>query len=608
MHDFGYTEEGKIGSIGDTHLWRRILNFSASYRGPLIGAVLMSLLVTGVSLTLPYLTQTAIDRYIDARTLVTSERLQGLLTLGYWYGILVVVIFAASFIQVVLLEWIGQSVMHIIRQGIFSHVLNLDLPYFNLHPTGRLVTRLTNDIANMTEMFTSVMVTVFNDLLRIVGILVVLFLLNWRLALVMSIFVPLATLVTLLFARLAREKFRAIRSQLAKLNSFLQETLSGISILQLFGRQQRSREIFEDLSLEFMERNMSQIRLFGVFMPLTEFMGFMATALILWYGGGEIIGRQLTLGELVAFISYMRLFFQPLRELSQKYSIVQSAMASAERIFELLDTRRTVPVPKVPVVLRQLQGELRFNGITFSYDDDNEILHDIELTIPAGKTYALVGTTGSGKTTLTNLLLRFYAPQKGTISIDGIDIADMDPEDLRGAVGIILQDVLILQDSLFANIVMDTGRSRADVEEILTRTEMHRFVERLPEGLDTKIGEGGHDLSTGEKQLLSFARVLCRDPAILVLDEATAAIDTESENILEQAIDDSFRNRTSLVIAHRLSTIRRADRIIVMEDGSIVEQGSHDELMAAGGYYADWVALDLAHNEEGEGLLENINA
>jgi len=457
-------------------------------------------------------------------------------------------------------------------------------------------------------MFTSVMVTVFNDLLRIVGILVVLFLLNWRLALVMSIFVPLATLVTLLFARLAREKFRAIRSQLAKLNSFLQETLSGISILQLFGRQQRSREIFEDLSLEFMERNMSQIRLFGVFMPLTEFMGFMATALILWYGGGEIIGRQLTLGELVAFISYMRLFFQPLRELSQKYSIVQSAMASAERIFELLDTRRTVPVPKVPVVLRQLQGELRFNGITFSYDDDNEILHDIELTIPAGKTYALVGTTGSGKTTLTNLLLRFYAPQKGTISIDGIDIADMDPEDLRGAVGIILQDVLILQDSLFANIVMDTGRSRADVEEILTRTEMHRFVERLPEGLDTKIGEGGHDLSTGEKQLLSFARVLCRDPAILVLDEATAAIDTESENILEQAIDDSFRNRTSLVIAHRLSTIRRADRIIVMEDGSIVEQGSHDELMAAGGYYADWVALDLAHNEEGEGLLENINA
>ncbi len=600
MNNFGYTEEGKIGSIGDTRLWRRILAFSGSYRGSLTAAVLLSLVETGVALMLPYLMRTGIDRYIAVHSLGIPERIHGLLVIGLWYGLLVMVIFIASFFQVVLLEWIGQSVMHIIRQEIFAHVLKLDLPYFNLHPTGRLVTRLTNDIANMTEMFTSVMVTVFNDLLQIAGILVVLFVMNRRLALVMSVFVPLAALITVVFARLARGKFRAIRSQLAKLNSFLQEALSGISILQLFGTQERSREVFEGLSREYMQRNMAQIRLFGVFMPLTDLMGFTATALILWYGGGEIIRREMTLGEMVAFISYMRLFFQPLRELSQKYSIVQSAMASAERIFELLDTERTVPLPAAPVALPPLQGEIRFDSLTFSYDADAPVISDLSLTIPAGKTYALVGTTGSGKTTLANLLLRFYAPQHGTITLDGIDIAELDPEVLRRAVGVILQDVFILQDSLLANIVMDTGRSRSQVEAILDRTHMTRFVERLPHGLDTRIGEGGQGLSTGEKQLLSFARVLCRDPAVLVLDEATAAIDTESENILEQAIEDSFKGRTSLVIAHRLSTIRRADRIVVMDGGRIVEQGSHQELMASSrGHYAQWVAMDLSRNAEG---------
>jgi ATP-binding cassette subfamily B protein len=306
--------------------------------------------------------------------------------------------------------------------------------------------------------------------------------------------------------------------------------------------------------------------------------------------------QRLTLGELVAFISYMRLFFQPLRELAQKYSIVQSAMASAERIFQLLDTKSEINQVPEPVRLRKTAGKLEFDHLHFGYTPDNPILHDVSLALRPGQTVALVGTTGSGKTTLVNLLLRFYDPQEGTIRIDDRNIATLDLKELRTTVGVILQDVFILQDTLFANIVMDTGCSREKIQAILDQTGMNRFVDKLPSGLDTIIGEGGMELSTGEKQLLSFARVLCRNPAILVLDEATAAIDTESENILEQAIADSFKGRTSLVIAHRLSTIRRADHIVVMAHGKIIEQGSHEELLKRNGHYALLVAMDLQND------------
>lgn len=597
MRNYGYSEEGQQVSLGDFHLWKRILRFSAPYSAGLGAAIVISMLITWATLTLPYLIQTAIDNYITVSQLTTETRVSGLAGTAIKYGLLISFAFVASFGQILILEWVGQSVMHTVRQDLFSHLLHLDLQFFNSNPTGRLVTRLTNDIQNMNEMFTSVIVTLFNDVLRLIGILCLLFWMSPRLALVMSIFVPLALIITIFFARLARERFRAIRTQLAKLNSFLSETLSGIAIIQLFGRQDDNQKAFEKLSKGYLTRTLSQIKLFGTFMPLTEFMSSAAIALILWYGGGEVLQNRLTLGGLVAFISYMRLFFQPLRELSQKYSVVQSAMASAERIFNLLDKKSAIRQSQRPAKIRNQVGKLEFSNISFGYAPDNQVLHDVSLTLRPGQTVALVGTTGSGKTTLVNLLLRFYDPDKGTIRIDSIDTSALNLQDLRTLVGVILQDVFILQDTLLANIVMDTGCSRDQVEEILTRTGMSRFVAKLPDGLDTLIGDGGMELSTGEKQLLAFARVLCRDPAILVLDEATAAIDTESENILELAIADSFKGRTSLVIAHRLSTIRRADHIVVMDSGRIIEQGTHEELIKKDGHYSLLVAMDLQSNQ-----------
>ncbi len=591
MRNFGYMEKGQSSSLYDFRLWLRILKHSRGFKIPITIAVFLSLGVTFSALSLPYLMKTGIDSYITATMLPLDERYGGLGKIGLLICLLITAGFILTFVQAVLLEWVGQSVMHRIRQQLFDHILNLDLSFLTNQPTGRLVTRLTNDVQNMYEMFTSVLVTLFNDILRLAGILVVLYLLNVRLALVMSVFVPLALVLTLAFSRLAREKFREIRSQLSKINSFVQESVSGISIIQLFGRQRQWYEKFADLSGEYLSRTLKQIRLFAAFMPLTELMSWAAVALILLYGGRLVMGSTLSIGELIAFIAYMRLFFQPLRELAQKYSIVQSALASAERIFDMLDTSRQITEIENPHQLQKARGALTFSSVSFGYDPDEMVIKGLDLEIAAGETVAVVGPTGSGKSTLISLLLRFYDPQKGTIQIDGCPISELSLLQLRTVVGVILQDGFILDDTLLRNIVMDSGSSRECVEKIIESSGMTPFIAKLEDGLDTRIGDGGRELSTGEKQLLAFARALCRDPAILILDEATAFIDSETESILEEAID-RLEDRTSIIIAHRLSTIKRADRIVVMKEGTIVEQGTHEELLQGGAYYARLVKLD----------------
>ena len=585
MHDYGYFEDDHIGQIGDVRLWRRLVGFVLPQWRWVIVAVLLSFLVTAASLAVPRLIQVGMDRYLLGTALEFDQRLTGLTRLGLIFLAVIVIGFIANFCQVIALEWTGQNIMHAIRQRLFNHMINLNLAFFNAHPVGRLVTRLTNDIQNMYEMFTSVIITLFNDSIRLLGILGILLWMNWRLTLLLCLTFPIMLLMTAWFGRLSRDAFRQLRTHLAAINAFLQEAVSGIAVIQLFLREKDTHGKFSELNDRYYRSAFYQIWIFGIFMPLIEVMSSVALALIIWYGGREILQEHMTIGILTAFIAYMRLFFQPVRELSQKYSIVQSAMASAERIFHLLELRDTLPTPGEPAVPDDVRGEIAFNGVDFGYEPERLVIKDLTVTIRSGETLAIVGATGSGKTTLINLLERFYDPCRGVVSLDGTDLRRFDPHWLREQIGLVMQEVFIVPASVRENILLGRHVSDEALERSVGLAQLSGVVRRLPQGRDTRIGEGGVDLSAGQKQLLALARVFARNPRILVLDEATASVDSEKEMLVEQAIQAALTDRTSIVIAHRLSTIRRADRVLVMDHGRIVEQGTHDVLMQQRGLY-----------------------
>jgi ATP-binding cassette subfamily B protein len=596
-YGFGHFEEDRLGPAKDRAIWRRIAAWTAPRRAAVAAAILLAAGVIAASLTLPYLVKLGVDRFVVNLDLPIVERLAGLRGLAGLFLFIVVAGFAANFLQVLVLEWTGQTIMHQMRQELFSHMLRLDLGFCSRNPTGKLVTRVSNDIQNMHEMFTSVIVTLFNDLLQLLGIMAILFWMNWRLALLLTMLVPLILINTVWFSRLARDAFRAIRTGLAQINSFLQEALSGISIIQIFLRENDTTKRFTSLNQIYFEKTRHQIMIFGIFMPAIELLSALAIAGIIWYGGGEIMKNHLTLGELVAFLSYMRLFFQPLRELSQKYSIVQSAMASAERIFEVLDRQSTLSEEPEAAKPSDLAGRIEFRHVSFRYGkDDPPVLKDICFTVAPGEAIAIVGATGAGKSTIINLIERFYDPDEGEIQIDGLPLRGINTTWLRQRIGLVLQDVFLVPGTVRDNILLGRTMDDQSLNRIVSEAQLATLMESLPEGLETLIGEGGTDISAGQRQLLSFARVLARDPAVLILDEATSSVDSETEFLIDRAIETALSGRTSIVIAHRLSTIRRAHRILVLEGGAIIEQGSHAELIARQGLFSHLQNLQNGEN------------
>ena len=512
--------------------------------------------------------------------------LRGVALVGGIILLIMFLSFGLGYAEYYLLELTGQNIMLDIRLQLFSRMQSQSLRFFNRHPVGRLVTRATNDIENLNEMFKSVIITVFKDILILIGILAVLLYLNWRLALVCFALLPFIFGLTLLFSHLAREVFRELREKVSKINAFLQERLTGMPIIQLFAREAYHMLGFDRINHENYVAGMKQIRVFAIFMPLMELLSSFALALIIWYGGGKVIAEELTLGSLVAFISYIRMFFRPIRDISEKYNIMQSAMASTERILEFMDHREVIPDPDQPQRPKTVEGHLEFKQVSFAYRKDRPILRDVTFNVRPGEMIAIVGATGAGKTTVVNLIERFYDPDEGTILLDGIDIRRWAKEDLRTQIGLVMQDVFVFSGSLLENIALgESEKNREAVDRAVREANADGFIRRLPRGLLQEMGEGGSTLSTGERQLLSFARALAHDPKVLILDEATSSVDPETERLIQEAIFKMTKQRTTIVVAHRLSTIRHADRILVMHHGKIREQGTHEDLMALKGIY-----------------------
>jgi ATP-binding cassette subfamily B multidrug efflux pump len=534
---------------------------------------------------------------IGEKLALREQDLRGVYRLVLLFFGCLVVMFIFRYAQMYILQYAGQKVMFDMRMKLFAHLQKLNVSFFDKNPVGRLVTRVTNDVAVINEMFTNVIVSLFSDVFILLGVVGILFYLNWKLASVIMLVTPVLLVVTVAFRNRVRRAYRWVRVTVAKINAYLAENISGIRVIQLFVREGENARRFGIINRENYEAYMAQLLVFATFRPLIDLIYACAMALIIWYGGGRVIEQTLTFGALVAFLAYVEKFFQPIRDLSEKYNILQAAMASAERIFLLLDKKRELEVSTGAREARAVSGNVDFEHVWFAYDNENYVLKDISFSVAAGESLAIVGATGAGKTSLINLLLRFYEVQKGSIKLDGIDIKELHRNSLRRNIGVVLQDVFLFSGSIKRNIAL----SRDDIEdreleEIARYVNADRFINRIPNGFAAEVKERGVALSQGEKQLLAFARALAYNPRVLILDEATSNVDSETEALIQDALARLMKKRTFIVIAHRLSTIERINNIIVLHKGRIVERGTHQELLAKKGYYHDLYRIQFRQN------------
>lgn len=588
----------------DWQLFRRLLAYLGPYLGAAATALALIVVMAGLDLVGPWLTKVAIDRHI------APGDAQGLTLVALVYFLTLGAAWVVRFAQTYIMQMTGQRIMRDVRREVFGHLQKLHVGYFDRNPVGRLMTRVTSDVDAINELFTSGIVTVFGDLFALFGIMGVMLALDWRLALVTFAVIPFFFVVTNWFRRGARRAFRETRRWVARINAFLNENLSGMSVVQLFRREERNQAAFAAVNQKHYEANVQAIFYYAVFYPAIEFLAVLAVALILLYGGGQVLVGGVTLGVLVAFIQYSERFWRPISDLSEKFNILQAAMAASERIFGLLDTEPRIVSPAGARTDRAEEGRVTLEGVWFSYTaaardpdaegprdkDENWVLKDVDLTVEPGQSVALVGATGAGKTSIISLLQRFYDVQKGRVTVDGIDVRGYDLQALRSSFALVLQDVHLSSGTISSNIRLGSDISDERIRAAAEAVHAHRFIETLSDGYDTEVRERGATLSVGQKQLLSFARALAHDPRILILDEATSSVDTETEQLIQDALEVLLEKRTAIVIAHRLSTIQKVDQIVVMHKGRIRERGTHQELLQKRGMY--WTLYQLQYKDQ----------
>lgn len=593
------TEEDVLGKGYDARLMRRLLEYLRPYRWQVALGITLSLLMSGMEAIRPYFTKLAVD------TDIANSDKEGLLITILMFLAVMVVRGLLQYVNAYLTQWVGQHAIFDLRMQIFRHLQNRSLRFFDRNPIGRLITRVTNDVEVLNDMFSSGIVMVFTDVFTIAGILVFMFMMNVELAFVSLSVLPFLFWGTFLFRKKAREAYRDVRVQLARINTFMQEHISGILVDQIFHRHKRSFDQFSDINAAHTAANIRSIFYYSVFYPGVDLIGAVSIGLIIWYAGAHALEGTVTIGTVMAFVQFNEMFWRPVRDLSEKYNILQTAMASSERIFQLLDDKTSIPDSPDARPLQQAKGKVEFRNVWFSYDaadrgnhDPTYVLRNISFTAEPGQTIALVGHTGAGKTSIISLISRFYDVQKGTILVDDIDIKDIRLADLRRSIAVVLQDVFLFSGTVRHNI--DLGDERITLERAQAAARVvgaHRFIEKLDGTYNAEVKERGATLSVGEKQLLSFARALAFNPRVLILDEATSSVDTETERLIQTAIQKLLRNRTSIVIAHRLSTIQKADKILVLHKGEVRESGTHSELLAQGGIYKRLYELQYKQQE-----------